>query len=80
MRLSPIWTTTPTGSKDTATMTTLGVITAVVRLLALARPDRIASEVLIALTGVPFVLAPWVTGFTGFTALAWTTCIVSCQT
>jgi uncharacterized membrane protein HdeD (DUF308 family) len=73
--LSPIWTTHPTG-KATTTMITLGVITAVVALFALARPDRIAAEGLIALLGVLFVLSPWVMGFTGFTSLAWTAWIV----
>jgi uncharacterized membrane protein HdeD (DUF308 family) len=73
--LSPIWTTHPTG-KATTTMITLGVITAVVALFALARPDRIAAEGLIALMGALFVLSPWVMGFTGFTALAWTAWIV----
>jgi SPW repeat len=74
--LSPIWTTTPTGSKATNTMITLGVITAAVALFSLARPDRIAFEGLIALMGVLFVLSPWVMGFTGFTSLSWTAWIV----
>jgi uncharacterized membrane protein HdeD (DUF308 family) len=74
--LSPIWTTHPTGSKATGTMIALGVITAAVALFSLARPDRIASEGLIALLGVLFVLSPWVMGFSGFTSLAPTAWIV----
>ena len=70
--LSPIWTTTPTDNKATNTMIVLGVVTAVVALFSLARPDRIASEGLIVLMGVLFVVTPWVMGFTGFTSLAWT--------
>jgi uncharacterized membrane protein HdeD (DUF308 family) len=74
--LSPIWTTTPTGSKATNTMIALGVITAVVALFSLAAPDRIAFEGLIAFLGVLFVLSPWVMGFSGSTSLAWTAWIV----
>ena len=74
--LSPIWTTTPTDNKAQYTMIALGVVTAAVALFSLARPDRIASEGLIGLLGVLFVLSPWVMGFTDFTALARTAWIV----
>jgi hypothetical protein len=45
-------------------------------LLSLAVPDRLAFESLIALMGLPFVLSPWVMGFTGFRSLVWTAWIV----
>jgi hypothetical protein len=48
--LSPIWTTTPT-AKDKNTMIALGVVTALVALFSLARPDRIASQGLIVFLG-----------------------------
>jgi len=72
--LSPIWTTT-TG-RVTGTMIALGVVTAAAALLSLARPDMIASEGLIALMGVLFVISPWVMGFSGTRPMAWTAWIV----
>jgi hypothetical protein len=72
--LSPIWTTT--AGRATGTMITLGVITAAVALYSLARPDKFASEGLIVLMGVLFVLSPWVMGFSGTPAIAWTAWIV----
>ena len=76
--LSPIWTTHPDG-KAMATMITLGVITALLALVSLASPGRIAFEGLVALMGVLFITSPWVMSFTsadGFTAFAWTAWIV----
>lgn len=74
--LSPIWTTHPTG-KAVNTMVTLGVITALLALISLALPARIAFEGLIALMGVLFILSPFVMSFrTGYTAFAWTAWIV----
>jgi hypothetical protein len=73
--LSPIWTTTPTG-KATGTMIALGVVTAAVALFSLARPDLIASEGLIALMGLLFVISPWVMGFSDTRALSVTAWIV----
>jgi hypothetical protein len=76
--LSPIWTTHPDG-KAMATMITLGVITALLALVSLASPGRIAFEGLVALMGVLFIISPWVMSFTpggGFTAFAWTAWIV----
>ena len=72
--LSPIWTTT--AGKATGTMIALGVITAAVALFSLARPDMIASESLIALMGVLFVISPWVMGFSDTRPMAWTAWIV----
>jgi hypothetical protein len=63
-----IWTTTPTDNKASYTMITLGVSTALVVLLSLAGPDRVAFAGLIAFMGLLLVLSPWVIGFT---ALAW---------
>lgn len=56
--LSPIWTTTPTDNKATYTMIALGVITAVVALLSLAMPDRVAFEGLFPFMGLLLVLSP----------------------
>jgi hypothetical protein len=72
--LSPIWTTT--AGKATGTMIALGVVTAAVALLSLARPDMIASEGLIALMGVLFIISPWVMGFSDTRPMAWTAWIV----
>ena len=72
--LSPIWTTHPSG-KAMYTMITLGVITALLALVSLASPGRIAFEGLIALMGLLFIISPWVMSFTpgaGYTAFAWT--------
>jgi hypothetical protein len=77
--LSPIWTTHPTGNKALYTMVVLGVVTAVLALISLASPGRIAFEGLIALMGVLFIVSPWVMSFTpgdGFRAFAWTAWIV----
>jgi hypothetical protein len=74
--LCPIWTTTPIENNAQYTMITLGILTAVLALFSLAMPDRVAFEGLIALMGLLFLLAPWVIGFTGFTALSWTAWIV----
>jgi len=76
--LSPIWTTHPDG-KAMYTVITLGVITALLALVSLASPGRIAFEGLVALMGVLFIISPWVVSFTpgdGFTAFAWTAWIV----
>lgn len=59
--LSPIWTTTTT--KATTTMIVLGIITAVLALIELARPGLLSVEGLTALMGVLFIIAPWVMGF-----------------
>ncbi|HEY8721965.1 SPW repeat protein [Pengzhenrongella sp.] len=72
--LSPLW--TETTSKATVTMVSLGVITAVVALVSLFRPDLIALEGLMALLGVLFVIAPWVMGFADIRAMAVTAWIV----
>jgi hypothetical protein len=63
--LSPIWTTT-TG-RATATMIVLGIITALLSLGELARPDLLAVEGLTALLGVLFIISPWVMGFASTT-------------
>jgi hypothetical protein len=79
--LSPIWTTHPEGNKALYTMVGLGVATAVLALLSMARPGRVAFEGLIALMGALFIISPWVMGFsTGFTAFALTAWIVGVVT
>ena len=72
--LSPIWTTT-TGNAA-GTMVTLGIITAAVALYSMARPESIASEGLIALMGLLFILSPWVMGFSDSGAISVTAWIV----
>jgi hypothetical protein len=65
--LSPIWTTTT--SRATGTLIVLGIITAVLALIELGRPDLISVEGLTALLGVLFIISPWVMGFAS-TAMA----------
>jgi hypothetical protein len=72
--LSPIWTTTT--NKSTGTMIALGVVTALVALFSLARPDMIASEGIIALLGIAFIVSPWVLSFSGTKPMLWTAVIV----
>jgi hypothetical protein len=71
--LSPIWTTTT--NKATTTMIVLGIVTAGLALLSLARPGLIA-EGLMALVGVLFFISPWVMNFDGTHPIAWTAWIV----
>jgi uncharacterized membrane protein HdeD (DUF308 family) len=73
--LSPMWNQTASVEAMNA-MFALGVVTAVVALLSLALPGRVAFEGLIAFMGLLFVLSPWVMGFTGDTSLARTAWIV----
>lgn len=63
--LSPIWTTTTT--RATWTMIVLGIITALLSLAELVRPDLLAVEGLTALLGVLFIISPWVMGFASTT-------------
>jgi hypothetical protein len=63
--LSPIWTTTTT--RATWTMIVLGIITALLSLTELVRPDLLAVEGLTALLGVLFIISPWVMGFASTT-------------
>lgn len=76
--LSPIWTTTT--SRATTTMVVLGVITAALAVVSLMRPDRMASEGLMALMGVLFIISPWVMGFSGTLPMAWTSWVVGVVT
>lgn len=59
--LSPIWTTTTT--RATWTLVVLGIITALLTLGELMRPDLLPVEGITALFGVLFIIAPWVMGF-----------------
>src|SRR6185436_18327553 len=61
--LSPIWTTHPEGNRAVYTMVGLGAVTALLALISMARPGRVALEGLIALMGVLFIISPWVMGF-----------------
>ena len=72
--LSPIW--TPTVSKATTTLVILGIVAAVVGLVALAMPGAAALEWLKVVVGVLMFIAPWVIGFTATTGMAWTAWIV----
>ena len=76
--LSPIWTTT-TG-KATGTMIVLGIITALLALAELIRPDMMSVEGVLALMGVLFFISPWVMGFSGTRPMAWTAWIVGVVT
>jgi len=71
--LSPIW--TPTTNVATWTMVVLGLITAALAVLALARPGMVADGLMAAM-GVLFVISPWVMGFDGTRPMAWTAWIV----
>jgi uncharacterized membrane protein HdeD (DUF308 family) len=72
--LSPIWTSTV--SKATTTLVILGIVAAVVELVALAMPGSAALEWLKVVVGVLMFIAPWVIGFTSTTGMAWTAWIV----
>jgi uncharacterized membrane protein HdeD (DUF308 family) len=76
--LSPIWTNNPTDTnKGMYTMIALGIITAALALAALYRPT-VATDSLIALMGVLFIVAPWVMSFsdTAYRPMAWTAWVV----
>ncbi|MGZ4594237.1 MAG: SPW repeat protein [Actinomycetes bacterium] len=75
--LSPIWTTTT--NKATTTMIVLGVVTAGLALLSLARPGKVADG-LMALMGALFIISPWVMNFDGTRPMAWTAWIVGALT
>lgn len=68
--LSPIWTTTT--NKATGTMIVLGVITVVLAVIELVRPDVLSVEGLVALMGVLLFIAPWVMSFSDTRPMAWT--------
>ncbi len=70
---SPLWTTTT--SRATTTMVVLGVVTAALAILALARPGML-TEGLTAAMGVLFVISPWVMAFDGTRPMAWTAWVV----
>ncbi|MGZ4494354.1 MAG: SPW repeat protein [Nocardioides sp.] len=72
--VSPIWTNTT--NKATWTMIILGVLTAAAALGSLAVPDNNLTDGAVAVLGVLFILSPWVMGFSGTTAMAWTAWIV----
>lgn len=72
--LAPIWTDTST--KASWTMIVLGVVTLGAALASLAVPDNVVSDGAVAVLGVLFFIAPWVMGFSGITAMAWTAWIV----
>ena len=68
--LAPIWTETDTNT--TRTMVGLGVVTALVSLWSLARPEDRISEYAHVVMGLLFFVAPWVVGFTDLNAMAYT--------
>lgn len=76
--LSPIWTTTTT--KATWTIVVLGVITALVALSSLMRPDMMPIEGFTALMGVLLFISPWVMTFSGTMPMAWTAWITGAIT
>ncbi len=72
--LSPIWTSTTT--RTTWTMVVLGVLTVAAAAWSLAMPDSVIPDGAVAVLGVLFFISPWVMGFSGITAMAWTAWIV----
>lgn len=76
--LSPIWTNTTT--RATWTMIVLGALTALAALWSLAMPDNVVSDGAVAVLGVLFFISPWVMGFSGVTAMAWTAWVVGVVT
>ena len=76
--LSPMWTTTTT--RATWTMVVLGVITALVALAEMVRPDMVPLEGLMVILGAAFIVAPWVMGFSTTRPMAWTAWIVGAVT
>jgi hypothetical protein len=71
--LSPIWTdTTNRTGKATGTLIVLGVLTAIVALVALAKPALRGTDELTALFGVLLFISPWVMGYDSHAGLAWT--------
>ena len=76
--LSPMWTATT--SRATTTMIVLGVVTALVAIGELVRPDLVPLEGMMALIGVAFIVAPWVMGFADTRPMAWTAWIIGAVT
>jgi len=76
--LSPIWTDTTT--KATWTMVVLGALTVLAALGSLASPGHLLTEGAVAVLGVLFFISPWVMGFSGTTAMAWTAWVVGVVT
>lgn len=76
--LSPIWTTTTT--KASWTIVVLGVITALVAIGSLMRPEMMPIEGLTALMGVLLFISPWVMSFSGTMPMAWTAWITGAIT
>ncbi len=72
--VSPIWTTTTT--RATWTMVALGALTALAGLWSLAMPDNVVSDGAVAVLGVLLFISPWVMGFSGIAAMAWTAWVV----
>jgi VIT1/CCC1 family predicted Fe2+/Mn2+ transporter len=76
--LSPIWTDATT--KAGWTMIVLGALTVLASASALYRSGDVISEGAHAVLGVLFFVAPWVMGFSGTTAMAWTAWVVGVVT
>ena len=76
--LAPLWTTT-TG-RATTTMVVLGIVTVVLALVELVRPDMMPLEGLTAAMGVLFFISPWVMGFSDTRAISWTAWVVGIVT
>ncbi len=72
--LSPIWTQATMAA--TWSMVVLGVLLAGSALWSLAAPGAVASEYIHAALGLLMFVSPWVLGFAGVTAMAWTAWIL----
>jgi hypothetical protein len=60
----------------TGTMIVLGILTAIVALVALTKPTLRGTDELTALFGVLFFISPWVMGFDTHTGMAWTARVI----
>jgi len=76
--LAPIW--TDTAPRATWTMVALGALTIAASAASLARPDNERTDGAVAVLGALFIIAPWVMGFSGTTAMAWTAWVAGAVT
>lgn len=72
--LSPLWTTTVAVASGTLIL--LGIVIAVVALAALAEPEAMVVQWLMAAVGVVVFISPWVLSFASTTGMAWAAWIV----
>lgn len=78
LALSPLWFDTNTAAGWT--MVVLGALIALDGLVSLARPGLVSGELAQIVLGALAFISPWVMGYTGFEAAAWTSWIVGVLT